>query len=55
MPTGIKEGIGATLGFGTSSVTINLVDINLDGVSVDDIPTNVWHAGCQCLIKEYGK
>ena len=39
MPTGIKEGIGATLGFGTSSVTINLVDVNLDGVSVEDIPT----------------
>lgn len=39
MPTGIKEGIGATLGFGTSSLTLNIVDVNLDGITMEDIPT----------------
>jgi len=34
-----KEGIGCTLGFGTSSVTLNLLDVALDGVSVEDIAT----------------
>jgi hypothetical protein len=39
MPTGIKEGIGATVGFGTSSLTLNIVDVNLDGITMEDIAT----------------
>ena len=39
MPTGIKEGIGATAGFGTSSVTLNIVDIQKDAITKEDIPT----------------
>jgi hypothetical protein len=35
-----KEGIGCTLGFGTSSITLNLLDVSLDGVSIGDIQTH---------------
>lgn len=39
MPTGIQEGQGFTLGFGSSSVTINLLDVSMDGISRSDIMT----------------
>jgi hypothetical protein len=39
MPTGIQEGQGFTLGFGTSSVTVNLVDVNVDGITRTDVLT----------------
>lgn len=39
MATGIKEGIGATIGFATSSLTLNVKDVNLDGISVENIET----------------
>jgi hypothetical protein len=35
--TGTKEAIGITVGFAALSLTLNLLDINLDGVSVSDI------------------
>jgi len=35
-----KEGIGCTLGFGTSSITLNLFDVSLDGISMSDIATH---------------
>lgn len=34
------EGIGATLGFSTTSATINLKDINFSGITRTDIPTH---------------
>lgn len=40
MPTGIKEGIGADVTFGTSAITTNFLDISLDGISVEDIDTS---------------
>jgi hypothetical protein len=39
MPTGIQEGQGFTLGFGSSSVTLNLLDVNMDGISRTDVLT----------------
>lgn len=39
MATGIKEGIGVTVTFATSSITLNMLDITLDGASVADIAT----------------
>lgn len=35
--TGVKEGQGIKVAFGSSAAVINLVDINMDGVSVTDI------------------
>ena len=40
MPTGIQEGQGFTLGFGSSSVTLNLVDVNVDGITRTDVLTS---------------
>ena len=40
MSSGIKEGQGITLTFATLSVTLNLLDVSQDGVSVEDINTS---------------
>ena len=35
--TGTTEAIGITVAFGSLSLTLNMLDINMDGVSVSDI------------------
>ena len=40
MPTGIKEGQGITITFGTTSVTLNLLDVTMSGVTRTDIETS---------------
>lgn len=35
--TGVKEGQGVTITFGTQTIILNLVDINQDGITVADI------------------
>lgn len=38
--TGTHEGMGFTLGFDSSSVILNLVDVNIDGITRSDILTS---------------
>lgn len=40
MATGIREWQGVTIGFSSTSVTLNLLDISMDGVSKGDINTS---------------
>lgn len=40
MPTGIQEGQGFSVVFGTTTLTINYLDVSIDGVSVTDINTS---------------
>ena len=38
--TGVAEGQGITLGFGTSSLTLNIVDVNQSGITRQDVNTS---------------
>lgn len=38
--TGTVEGQNITIGFAALSITINMIDVNMDGVSVTDINTS---------------
>lgn len=38
--TGVREGQGFTIGFSSSSVTVNLVDVNMEGITRSDVLTS---------------